>query len=522
MLRRGWLGLAVAALGAGCASQGLSGGQFPIESIAVPDEASTYLTDARPDGVLGGPGVERVQARLLKKLAARGDRAEADGALGATACWALREVHRRNRVDSVSAELASRHYGFSGVVRGAMAFDTRADDFVGDQLERLPRNMSASRYGICGSPSGNSAAIVLGDVQLSYEPIARAFEPGQSVSLRGQLGTRYATAHVYLTKPDGSVEDRALPGRKFELVFPLTAPGRYRLEVMGDGEDGPEIASNVPLYVGVAEPPIAGVANTALDPEQTEARLLVLLNEARRAARLAPLSADPELREIALGHATDMADHHFFSHVSPSTGTPDERARRSGALLAAFGENLANAATPEEAHEGLMSSPGHRANMLRADFTHVGIAAREADAGMMIAMNFGRRPSVTALPTSAAQVNARLSELRASKGLPALSADPIYNVAAQAAAEAWASGADQAASNEVLGRALQREVDRLRTSRPGACTVFTELLELEQLKDLRLLSETTARRVGVGARLKKDGKGARLATVLMIEAATCQ
>jgi uncharacterized protein YkwD len=259
----------------------------------------------------------------------------------------------------------------------------------------------------------------------------------------------------------------------------------------------------------------------SVDAEQTEARMLLLLNEARREAGLAPLSPDPEMREMALGHSTDMVDHDFFGHVSPNTGTPEDRLKRSGAVIADFGENIASAATPEAAHQGLMDSPGHRANMLRPEFTHVGIAARKNDIGMVITLNFARRPGAAALPTSSAQVRAAIVALRQSAGLSAMSVDPIYDVAAQAGAEAWASGADQASSTKALGNAQQREVDRLHASRPAACINFTELLELEQLKRMPMLMTATTKRFGVGTKMKKDEKGARLVTVIMIEGANC-
>ncbi|MEI9954350.1 MAG: CAP domain-containing protein [Pseudomonadota bacterium] len=153
---------------------------------------------------------------------------------------------------------------------------------------------------------------------------------------------------------------------------------------MGDGVSGPVVVSNVPLYVGIPEPAAAIVAGAVVEPEQAEARLLVLVNEARAAAGLNKVQPDAELREIALAHSTDMADHHFFGHVSPRTGTPTDRVHRSGVLVSAAGENVASAPTPEVAHEGLMGSPGHRANILRPDWTHVGIGVRKGEDGLLV------------------------------------------------------------------------------------------------------------------------------------------
>jgi len=274
--------------------------------------------------------------------------------------------------------------------------------------------------------------------------------------------------------------------------------------------------------VGVAEPPIEGTAGVAVDPEQTEQRMLALLNHARQAAGVAPVAADPELRELALGHTKDMVEHHFFAHVSPSTGSPEDRLRRSGALVADFGENIANAGSPEEAHQVLMDSPGHRANMLRPEFTHVGIAALESELGVAITMSFARRPSAAAVPTNAAQVRAAILALRRSAGLPPASVDAVYDAAAQAGADAWAKGTDETGAVKAIGDAQQRAVERLHASRPAACVTFGALLELGQLQRIAAISQPSVKRFGVGARLKKDEKGVRLATVIVLEGASCQ
>lgn len=132
--------LAALLFSAGCAVQNAPA-RFPVESISVPEEGTSYSTDARPDGAVGGQGVERLQAELAAALAKRGDRAEPDGALSATASWALREVHQSRSVDSISADAASRHFGFGGVVLGLLWFDMRSEYSWDDQLERMPKNM---------------------------------------------------------------------------------------------------------------------------------------------------------------------------------------------------------------------------------------------------------------------------------------------------------------------------------------------------------------------------------------------
>ena len=61
--------------------------------------------------------------------------------------------------------------------------------------------------------------------------------------------------------------------------------------------------------------------------------MLALLNEVRRAARLAPLAADPELQAVASAHTEDMIAARFFGHVSPTTGMVDDRLKRAGVIV---------------------------------------------------------------------------------------------------------------------------------------------------------------------------------------------
>ncbi len=519
---RGFVGWVVAlGLAVGCA-QSAGSARFVSENISLPDESSQYASEARPDGAWGGPGVQRLQADVEEALRARGVRAQADGALSATASWVLREVHQQRGIDTVSLDAAARHFGFGGVVVAAATFGTASQDLWREQIEGTPRNVQLNRYGIRVSPSGSSAAIVVGSMEASYEPIARTYEPGQSVTFRGQVAPRFARTDVFLTKPDGTVDHLHGATRAFDATFALAVTGQYRLEVMGDGPSGPVVVSNVPLFVGVPEPVARGSSATDVDPEQAEARMFLLLNNARKAAGVRPLLPDAELREIALGHSEDMADNGFFGHVSPTSGTPEDRARRSGVLVAVFGENVANAPTPEAAHQGLMDSPGHRQNMLRPEFTHVGIAATKQGNTLFITMNFGRRPSPAVVPTNAAQLEAALSTLRAAKNLAPAAPDPIYRVAAQAGADAMAKGEDLDGVSDAINEATRREVDRLQSSRSGGCTMTLEILEIEQLKELAPLFHPSLRRIGVGARLREDAKGRRLSSVFLLEGAPCQ
>jgi len=127
-----------------------------------------------------------------------------------------------------------------------------------------------------------------------------------------------------------------------------------------------------------------------LEPDPAgEQRMLDLLNGERSSAGLRPLLADERLRQVARAHSLEMFQLNYFSHTSPTSGSPFNRMRAAGIAFVVAGENLAYAPNVEIAHQGLMKSPGHRANILRPEFGRVGIGViRSQFQGSMFTQDF--------------------------------------------------------------------------------------------------------------------------------------
>ncbi|MCM3809759.1 CAP domain-containing protein [Streptomyces sp. DR7-3] len=102
--------------------------------------------------------------------------------------------------------------------------------------------------------------------------------------------------------------------------------------------------------------------------------VIALTNAERAAARLTPLAQDPRLAAAAQAHSDDMVARDFYSHTGPEGHQPWDRARVAGATHRGIGENIAcGQRSPAEVVRGWMDSPGHRANILKPDFTHIGV-----------------------------------------------------------------------------------------------------------------------------------------------------
>ena len=117
--------------------------------------------------------------------------------------------------------------------------------------------------------------------------------------------------------------------------------------------------------------------------------MLELVNKERRSEGLKELRADEEMAVVARKHSADMFKRGYFSHISPEGKDPFQRFNKEKIRYYTAGENLALAQTLQIAHDGLMNSPGHRANILRDGFGRVGTGILDGGIyGLMITQNF--------------------------------------------------------------------------------------------------------------------------------------
>jgi len=77
---------------------------------------------------------------------------------------------------------------------------------------------------------------------------------------------------------------------------------------------------------------------------------------------------------MARDKSADMRDHHYFSHQSPTYGSPFDMMKKYGISYTTAGENIAaGQTTPEEVVQAWMNSEGHRANILNPNYTAIGV-----------------------------------------------------------------------------------------------------------------------------------------------------
>ena len=136
----------------------------------------------------------------------------------------------------------------------------------------------------------------------------------------------------------------------------------------------------IPLPFKVEKPPAR---------KELEIEMLDMINDERSKVGLPLLYFDEELAKVARKHAGDMFRRGYFSHYNPEGKSPFDRIRKEGIQFSIAGENLALAQNLSLAHNGLMESPSHRANIQHKSFGRVGIGILDGGFnGLMITQLF--------------------------------------------------------------------------------------------------------------------------------------
>ncbi|MBQ8879972.1 MAG: SafA/ExsA family spore coat assembly protein [Clostridia bacterium] len=145
---------------------------------------------------------------------------------------------------------------------------------------------------------------------------------------------------------------------------------RYQVGLSELAAANPQIKNTALIYPGQQ----ITIPTTHATVAAYEKEVIRLVNVERQKAGLLPLQHDWELSRVARYKSQDMRDNGYFSHTSPTYGSPFQMIRSFGISYKSAGENIARGYTsPESVVNGWMNSSGHRANILNSSFTHIGV-----------------------------------------------------------------------------------------------------------------------------------------------------
>ena len=113
--------------------------------------------------------------------------------------------------------------------------------------------------------------------------------------------------------------------------------------------------------------------NTTLSMSNDEKEVFNLINQQRNNNGINSLKIDEEVQRVAKIKAQDMVNNNYFSHESPTYGTPFNMLSNFKISYKTAGENIAANSSNSGAVTAWMNSSGHKANILNSNFTHTGI-----------------------------------------------------------------------------------------------------------------------------------------------------
>lgn len=444
------LALALAACGPAADRTTLGSAHNFREVQAPAPTVAAYATElSSGDAALGGEIAAAVRRGVERAAQAHEMPLEGDARLARLARWVAERLGPNGEPPpNEVVEFFARHLGLVEPVPHIMVLGQPAETLEEGVASSVGQFMERQRYNRYGASVDERGGLAVAVVMLSWrwvelEPIPRRVEPGAWLTLRGRLTGAHRHPTVVVAAPNGRV--RRLPagtGPEFDVRVPTESPGVYQVELVGRGEHGDTVIANFPVYVGRDIPERVrfdrAQESGARDVESVRRELFALLNATRREAGLGELTEHAGLREVALAHSRDMADNGFIGHTSPRTGSAVDRVRAASLSSGLVLENIGRGYGAQEIHRGLMESPGHRANLVNPDVTHVGIGvvaqpegARTAFIVTQVFVRMSERVDLTDAPS---QLLMLINRARSARGAPALTLEDHLSEAAQRAA----------------------------------------------------------------------------------------
>jgi uncharacterized YkwD family protein len=115
-----------------------------------------------------------------------------------------------------------------------------------------------------------------------------------------------------------------------------------------------------------------------------ENQVIVLVNQERAKRGLQTLTQNWQLCRVARYKSQDMVNKNYFSHISPTYGSPFLMMENFGMRFSAAGENIAmGQQSPQAVMTAWMNSPGHRSNILSPAYTQIGVGVAKDSRGVL-------------------------------------------------------------------------------------------------------------------------------------------
>lgn len=207
-------------------------------------------------------------------------------------------------------------------------------------------------------------------------PVAANLKKGDAVKVIGKLNGWYVVnvpntnkvgcispsyAELYSAQPATTTPEptKPIPSTPSKATTPKTPSNPTGTEKSPATPTGAPTATNTPTGSGTLS--------------SQGSRILQLANAERAKVGSKALKSNTELNKLATMKSQDIVEKNYFSHQSPTYGSPFDMMKTYGVSYMYAGENLAIDSGADKAHNAWMNSEGHKKNLLNPDFTEIGI-----------------------------------------------------------------------------------------------------------------------------------------------------
>nr|WP_317845693.1 CAP domain-containing protein [Bacillus sp. S3] len=212
----------------------------------------------------------------------------------------------------------------------------------------------------------HTRAVLIQDAKYQYIRI----DPRQ-----GNWLIQQAQPFIQQQKPTGNAPTPAPAPQQIQPAAPAPAPQQTQPAAPAPKQTQPVTPAQQktkPAPKPAAQPKNNAPATGAVSKYVQQ--VIDLTNAERSKNGLPALKADSQLNGVAQKKSLDMQQKNYFSHTSPTYGSPFDMMRDFGVTYKSAGENIAQGQrTPQEVVTAWMNSEGHRKNILSSNFTHIGV-----------------------------------------------------------------------------------------------------------------------------------------------------
>jgi uncharacterized protein YkwD len=443
---------------------------------------ATTLTPARPGSASFGPDATRAcpvggaHAELDANVAARAKEADlplavSDGRLCAVAEALLSWPDQDPPGEEITTFL-TQHFGLpTGIVPPVISTLETEDSRniatrIAEAIGSFSARVNAPAYGMATeriAKNRTRVVLVLQNAPFTLAPLPRRLEPGQRATVSGTLGADLENPGVLVSDAQGRLTTATQPpGKDFKAELSCDTPGRIIVEVRAEDMGNERVIATLPVACGRELPgsvPLAQGASWPSDPGAQEQKVAELINAERTGAGLPALTWSEPVGKIARAVAEATRD----ARTGAAQVNVVQRLGEADIQAPVVLQNPAAAWSGQVAHERLLASPTHRANIMSTEVTEggIGVAVGTDQAGkpqvtlVQLFIKVQQPPDVAAAKRT---IRESIDAKRQGEKLAPLTPDPVLERLASEYAEVVASagGPPPKARTEALVKELRK------------------------------------------------------------------